>query len=171
MTALPQSVVLEDPRELTSLCGRDLVLTEWITVSQSMIDAFATATGDDQWIHVDRDRAAASVFGTTIAHGFLTLSLLPRFLTAVRVPRTHTRINTGLEYARFLAPLPSDTRVRARLRLDSATVQPDTIIAVWDITIERERSPMPVCVARWLMRYLMDGSSPSGAIRSARSPA
>ncbi len=133
--------------------GQELAVSDWITVSQERIDQFAQATGDHQWIHVDPVRAAAGPFGTTIAHGFLTLSLLPEMsASAMDVQGTRMGVNYGLNKVRFPAPVPSGSRVRARFRLTGYDEIEGGAQITMEVTMEREGSDKPVCVAESLSR-------------------
>ena len=134
--------------------GAEFGPSSWVEVPQSRIDAFAEATGDHQWIHVDRERAAAGPFGTTIAHGYLTLSLLPAMSYEV-VPRQEggMGINYGLNRVRFPAPLPSGSRVRGTFRVDSVDELDGGFQATMTATIERDGGEKPVCVAEVVFRY------------------
>jgi len=139
--------------EVLSCLGQEVAVTDWITVSQQQIQQFADATGDQQWIHVDVERAAAGPFGTPIAHGFLTLSLLPRFFEAAfAFAGARMGVNYGLNRVRFPAPVPVGSRLRARLTLQQAErIEPDGLQMAWAVTIEREGSERPVCVAESLI--------------------
>jgi acyl dehydratase len=139
--------------DLEPLVGRTLGTSPWITIDQSRIDAFARATGDHQWIHVDPVRAAAGPFGTTIAHGFLTLSLLPEmFAGAFKVEDTRMGVNYGLNRVRFTAPVPVGSRLRGRFRLLAyEPIDGGAQLAV-EVTIEREGADKPVCIAESLTR-------------------
>ena len=134
--------------------GAEFGPSSWIEVPQERIDAFAEATGDRQWIHVDRDRAAAGPFGTTIAHGYLTLSLLPAMSYEV-VPRQGggMAVNYGLNRVRFPAPVPSGSRVRGIFRVDSVDEFEGGFQATMTATIEGESGEKPVCVAELVFRY------------------
>jgi len=134
--------------------GTEFGPSSWVEVSQERIDAFAAATGDDQWIHVDRERAAAGPFGTTIGHGYLTLSLLPAMSYEV-VPRQEggMGINYGLNRVRFPAPVPSGSRVRGTFRVDSSDEFDGGVQTTMTATIEREGGDKPVCVAEVVFRY------------------
>jgi acyl dehydratase len=134
--------------------GAEFGPSSWVEVSQARIDAFAEATGDHQWIHVDRERAAAGPFGTTIGHGYLTLSLLPAMSYEV-VPRQEggMGINYGLNRVRFPAPVPSGSRVRGTFRVDSIDAFDGGFQATMTATIEREGGEKPVCVAEVVFRY------------------
>ena len=128
--------------------------SSWVEVSQARIDAFAEATGDHQWIHVDRERAAAGPFGTTIGHGYLTLSLLPAMSYEV-VPRQEggMGINYGLNRVRFPAPVPSGSRVRGTFRVDSIDEFDGGFQATMTATVERDGGDKPVCVVEVVFRY------------------
>ena len=141
--------------KLRGQVGKETIVTEWVLVSQERIDQFAQATGDFQWIHVDVARAAKeSPFGGTIAHGFLTLSLLGKFYDDdIILPFCDVGINYGLNKVRFTAPVPVGSRLRARMKL--LTVEPidnDGVQMSWEVTVEREGSAKPVCVAESLVR-------------------
>jgi acyl dehydratase len=134
--------------------GSEFGPSSWIEVPQERIDAFAEATGDRQWIHVDRAAAAAGPFGSTIAHGYLTLSLLPVMSYEV-VPREDggMAVNYGLNRVRFPAPVPSGSRVRGSFRVDAADEFDGGYQATMTATIEREGGDKPVCVAELVFRY------------------
>jgi len=133
---------------LGDLLGVELGPTSWIEVTQERIDAFAAATDDPQWIHVDPDRAAAGPFGTTIAHGFLTLSLcVPILQEALPRRETGMTVNYGVNRVRFPAPVPSGSRIRARVRVESVEEAPGGERAVLAVTVEQEGGEKPVCVA------------------------
>jgi acyl dehydratase len=128
--------------------GAELGPTEWIAVTQERIDAFADATDDHQWIHVDTERAAAGPFGTTIAHGYLTLSLLVPMLGEVLPPSRAMTINYGVDRVRFPAPVPSGRRIRGRFRVASVEDAGKNERAVIEATVECEGVEKPVCVAQ-----------------------
>src|ERR1700745_3364562 len=134
--------------------GAEYGPSSWIDVSQERIDAFAEATGDHQWIHVDRERAAGGPFGTTIGHGYLTLSLLP-VMSYEAVPRQEggMSVNYGLNRVRFPAPVPSGPRVRGAVRADGVVQADWGFQATMTATIEREGGDKPVCVAELVFRY------------------
>ncbi|WP_295646863.1 MaoC family dehydratase [uncultured Methylibium sp.] len=139
--------------DLQALVGQDLGESDWVLVDQARVDRFADATGDHQWIHLDAARAAAGPYGTTIAHGFLTLSLLPMlFETAYAVADTRMGVNYGLNRVRFPAPVPVGSRVRGRFRLLSYEPIDGGAQLVVEATIEREGSTKPVCVAESVTR-------------------
>ena len=139
--------------DLQALVGQDIGESGWIGVDQQRIQRFADATGDQQWIHIDPVRAAAGPFGTTIAHGFLTLSLLPEmFASAFTVSDTRMGVNYGLNRVRFPAPVPVDSRLRGRFKLLAYEPIPGGAQLTVEVTMEREGSAKPVCVAESLSR-------------------
>lgn len=146
--------IFETLAELAELAGQHITVTDWFTVTQQHIDQFADATGDHQWIHVDPERAKSGPFGTTIAHGYLTLSLLSGFFDrSIRVNDVRMAINYGLNKVRFTAPVPVNSRVRAQVKLLSVTPIEGGMQVAWETIIEREGSEKPVCVAEQLARY------------------
>ena len=139
--------------ELRAAAGSPVGVSAWITVDQSQVDTFADATEDHQWIHVDAERAKDGPFGTTIAHGFLTLSLLPHFVSQVyRVEGGKMGINYGLNRVRFTAPLPVGSRVRGNLALQDVTDVAGGVQVTTTVTVEIEGSERPALVAEWLTR-------------------
>lgn len=146
--------VFHNYSELAACLGQEVAVTDWITVTQQRIDQFAQATDDHQWIHTDPVRAARGPFGTTVAHGYLTLSLLaPFFEQAFTIEGARMAVNYGLDRVRFPAPVAAGSRVRARLTLHAIEpVAPDGVQMTWDVTVEREGGDKPVCVARSLAR-------------------
>ncbi len=142
-------------KDLPSLVGEELGISDWLSVTQEMIDQFAEATGDDQWIHTDPELAKDSPFGTTVAHGYLTISLIPRFQTQLlQVDGARMMINFGLNRVRFPAPLPSGSRIRARAVMQSAEEQTGgSVETVIEITLEREEGSRPACEAEVVTRY------------------
>ncbi|MGH4024467.1 MAG: MaoC family dehydratase [Pseudonocardiaceae bacterium] len=139
--------------ELRAAAGEQLGTSDWLVVDQDLIDAFAAATDDQQWIHVDPDRAATGPFGTTIAHGFLTLSLLPRLVRQVyRVDGVTLAVNYGLNRVRFPAPVPVRSAVRADVALVEVTDVPGGLQLVVRATLEIEGGAKPGCVAEWVTR-------------------
>lgn len=139
--------------DLKARAGQELGVSDWHDVTQPEIDAFADATGDRQWIHTDRERAATTPFGGTIAHGYYTLSLAPVLLAQV-VPLDGFAmvVNYGLEKLRFPAPLPVGDRVRMRVRLERVEDLPGGATLVSTLTFERAGGGKPVCVAETLYR-------------------
>jgi acyl dehydratase len=139
--------------DLESLVGQPVASSDWITVGQDRIDQFAQATGDHQWIHIDPVRAAAGPFGSTIAHGFLTLSLLPEMsASAMEVLDTRMGVNYGLNRVRFPAPVPSGARLRGHFKLLGYEPLEGGAQLTMEVTMEREGSPKPVCVAESVAR-------------------
>ena len=147
-------VKIETLDALKAWSGREIV-TDWFEVTQERINLFADATEDHQWIHVNRERAGQeSPYGTTIAHGFLTLSLLSRFMReALEVGGLRMTINYGLNRVRFPAAVRAGSRIRARIVLQSMRELPDGAEAVYAVTIDCEGSEKPCCVAEWVARY------------------
>jgi acyl dehydratase len=139
--------------ELQPLVGQEIGVSDWITVDQKRINLFADATGDHQWIHVDAARAAAGPYGTTVAHGFLTLSLLPEMsASAFEVRDARMGINYGLNRVRFPSPVPVGSRLRGRFRLLSYEPIEGGAQLVTEVTMEREGATKPVCVAESVVR-------------------
>ena len=148
-------VVVETPQSLKDLLGREIA-SEWFTVTQDHIRQFADVIEDHQWIHVDRERAEReSPYGNTIAHGFLTLSLLsPSMRQAIQI-RSGLRmgVNYGFNRVRFPSPVIADSRIRAHFTLRSLKELPDALEAIFDTKVETEGSDKPCCVAEWVVRY------------------
>jgi acyl dehydratase len=139
--------------DLAALVGQEFARSDPIVVDQARIDAFAAATDDHQWIHVDRERAAASPFGTTIAHGFLTLSLLaPMTYSAFAVEGVRMGLNYGTNRVRFPSPVPAGSVLTARFKLLAFEKIEDGAQLVVEATVEREGSSKPVCVAEQVIR-------------------
>lgn len=140
--------------ELKAAIGEDLGTTGWLEVDQKRIDLFADATGDHQWIHVDPVRAAQGPFGSTIAHGYLTLSLIPSFTPELlRVEGVRMGVNYGVNKVRFPAPVPVGSRLRASGRISDVSEVPGGAQLVVGITVEREGGDKPVCVAETVVRF------------------
>jgi acyl dehydratase len=140
--------------ELPALVGQDVAVSDWLTVTQEQINLFAQATGDHQWIHVDVEKAKAGPFGAPIAHGFLTLSLIPKFFeTSIQVLGTRMGVNYGLNKVRFTAPVPVGSRLRGHLKLLACEpIDNDGMQVTWLVTVEREGSDRPVCIAESVSR-------------------
>lgn len=150
----PRSIA--SPRDLKNLIGQELAVTDWFTVTQERIAQFAEATEDRQWIHLDRDRAAKeSPFGTTIAHGFLTLSLASHFMKQSIQIESGVRlaINYGLNRVRFPSPVKAGTKIRAKVALQSVKELPDCVEAIFAVTIEAQAAQKPSCAAECIVRY------------------
>jgi acyl dehydratase len=141
--------------ELKRLVGQELAVTEWLEVSQERINLYADATDDHQWIHVDPERARReSPYGATIAHGFLTLSLLPKIVSdAIQLSDLRMAVNYGSNRVRFPAAVRAGSRIRARIVLQSVRDVEGATDATYAVTIENEGSEKPCCVAEWLARY------------------
>lgn len=146
--------------ELLASSGKIKGTSEWVEVSQDMINTFADATHDHQFIHVDEERAKAETpFGGTIAHGFLTLSLLSKFVVEAvpRLKEARMGINYGFEKVRFLMPVPAGARVRGVFRLKDASLRkPGEILSTYEVTVEIEGSDKPALAAEWLGLTLID---------------
>jgi acyl dehydratase len=149
-------LVVSNPQSLKELVGREFEVTEWFRVTQERIALFAEATEDRQWIHLDQARASEeSPYGTTIAHGFLTLSLVSYFLkTAIQIQNgVRLAVNYGFNRVRFPAAVRADSRVRARVALLTLKELSKSVEATYGVTIECEQSEKPACVADWIVRY------------------
>ena len=147
---------VHDLSDLRKRLGEEIAVSDWFELSQDRISQFAETTEDRQWIHVDPARAAReSPYGTTIAHGFLTLSMISVLLrSAIRLPSLRMGINYGLNRVRFMAAVPSGARIRGRfVPADIQDVEGGYQVA-WKITIERDGGDRPCCVAEWIVRYL-----------------
>lgn len=140
--------------EVLASIGQEVAVSDWITITQAQIQMFADATGDQQWIHTDPERAAQGPFGVPIAHGFLTLSLLPQFFEGTfKIEGAKMGVNYGLNRVRFMAPVSVNSRLRARMTLQAAErIEPAGVQMTWLVTVEREGSDKPVCVAESLAR-------------------
>jgi acyl dehydratase len=148
-----------DVRTLRDRIGEELAPSGWMAITQEKINQFADATGDHQWIHIDAARAATeSPFKSTIAHGFLTLSLISALLRdAVTPTGLRMAINYGLNRVRFVAPVPVGSRVRGRFAVAAVEETGDSVQVTWTATIEREGVAKPCCVAEWVVRYYLSG--------------
>ncbi|MEU3827253.1 MaoC family dehydratase [Streptomyces sp. SID161] len=144
------------PDELKAAVGEQLGTTDWVEIDQKRIDLFAEATGDHQWIHVDPDKAAEGPFGTTIAHGYLTLSLLPLFgPQLVRVEGVKMGVNYGTNKVRFPSPVPVGSRLRATAKITGVEDVTGGVQVAIAFTVEREGGDKPVCVAESVSRYYL----------------
>jgi len=149
-------LAVENLQSLKTFVGHEIGVTDWFTLTQERIQQFAEATEDRQWIHVDRERAQKeSPYGATIAHGFLTLSLLGYFMKqAIEIRRgVRLGINYGLNRVRFPAAVRAGSRIRARVSLQSVKELPDCVEAVFSISVECEGAEKPCCAAEWIVRY------------------
>jgi acyl dehydratase len=144
----------EKLEELAALVGQHVATSDWMVVTQEAINQFAQATGDHQWIHVDVERAKAGPFGAPIAHGFLTLSLIPQFVaSAIHIADVRMGVNYGLNRVRFMGPVPAGSRVRAALTLLKAEpIDNQGRQLTWEVTTEREGVAKPVCIAESIAR-------------------
>ena len=150
--------IFTSPDELKAAVGEQLGYTDWLEVDQKRIDLFAEATGDHQWIHVDPERAASGPFGTTIAHGYLTLSLLPLFgPQLIAVEGVKMGVNYGSNKVRFPAPVPVGSRLRATAAISGVDDVPGGVQVTVTQTFERDGAEKPVCVAEALGRYFTGG--------------
>lgn len=148
-------VNIENIAALSGLTGNEVAVSDWLEVSQERINQFADATEDRQWIHIDLERAKReSPFRETIAHGFLTLSLLSELgKRAMAVGGVRMGINYGLNRVRFVSPVPAGARIRGRFVLAAVEEIKGGAQAIWNVTVEREGGEKPCCVAEWLVRY------------------
>jgi len=155
-----EKIIIEGIAPLRERVGQEVAVSDWLEVTQQRINEFAEATGDFQWLHVDVERAQReSVYGTTIAHGFLTLSLLPRFLQdAIEMRGVRMGVNYGLNRVRFTGPVPSGARVRARFVLAAFEDIKGAAQLTWQVSVEREGEDKPVLVAEWLTRRYFDAA-------------
>ena len=146
---------IESIVKLRDHVGRDVAISDWLEVSQERINQFAESTDDRQWIHVDAERAAReSPFKETIAHGFLTLSLLSALgKRAISVGGVMMGINYGLDRVRFVSPVPAGSRIRGRFTLSALADISGGVQVIWKVTVEREGGDKPCLVAEWLVRY------------------
>lgn len=149
--------VVETPHSLARFVGQEIATTEWFSITQDRIRHFAETTEDRQWIHVDRERAQRdSPYGTTIAHGFLTLSMLSHFLQqAIQIGGVRMSVNYGLNRVRFPYPVPADSRIRARFMLQALKDVSGSMEATFSVVVEAENSVKPCCVAEWVIRYYL----------------
>jgi acyl dehydratase len=140
--------------QLKQMIGSEVAVSDWLPITQQQVDQFAEATGDRQWIHVDVERSKRELpYGGTVAHGFLTLALLPRFFSeTLRMSDVGMMVNYGLNRVRFPAPLPVGSSVRGRLKLLAVGDVPGGAEMIWEVTIEREGQAKPVCVAESIIR-------------------
>ncbi|MCT2588892.1 MaoC family dehydratase [Streptomyces sp. N2-109] len=140
--------------ELRAAVGEELGTSDWLEIDQRRIDLFAEATGDHQWIHVDPERARSGPFGSTIAHGYLTLSLLPALVPQIfHVEGLRMGVNYGVNKVRFPAPVPVGSRLRAHARLADVHEAGEGVQVTAQVTVEREGGEKPVCVAETVSRY------------------
>ena len=140
--------------DLAACIGQVVAVSDWTTITQQQVNLFADATDDHQWIHVDPEKAATGPFGGPIAHGFLTLSLLPKFFeSSFEIVGSRMGVNYGLNKVRFMAPVPVGSRLRASMKLLACEpIDNNGVQMTWEVTVEREGSGKPVCVAESLVR-------------------
>ena len=152
---MANSFAVPTPQGLGEFIGREIAVSDWLEVTQKRIQQFAEATSDRQWIHTNEERARReSPYGTTIAHGFLTLSLISQMTEqAVRVQGVRLAVNYGLNRVRFPAPLRAGSKIRARFNLLSLKDIAGGVEAVYGVTVEIEGEQKPCCVAEWMVRY------------------
>ena len=147
--------------QMTSLVGTEVGVSAWHRIDQALIDAFAKVSGDTQFIHVDPDRAAATPFGGTIAHGFLTVSLLSTMAAEAQPQLAGLRmsVNYGFDRLRFISPVPVDSDIRARFVLAALDErQPGEVTVAWDVTVDIKGQDKPALIARWLNRRYLDAA-------------
>jgi acyl dehydratase len=143
----------ENCKELHDWVGKEVAVTDWLTMTQQRIDDFAEASDDYQWIHIDPERAAKSPFGATIAHGFLTMSLLSRFIyEATEIKSVRMGINYGMNRLRFVSPVKVNSDIRARFTLASVEDLKDGVQTIWNVVIEIKGSEKPALIAEWVTR-------------------
>ncbi len=143
----------ENCKELHDWVGKEVAVTSWLTVTQERINDFAKASGDYQWIHVDPERAAKSPFGATIAHGFLTMSLLSHFIyEATEIKSVKMGINYGLNRLRFITPVKVNSDIRARFTLAAVEDLKDGVQTVWNVVVEIKGVEKPAMIAEWVTR-------------------
>ncbi|MBC7547078.1 MAG: MaoC family dehydratase [Polaromonas sp.] len=146
--------IFETISDLAALQGQEVATSAWLTITQEQVNLFADATGDHQWIHIDPEKAKSGPFGGPIAHGFLTLSLIPQFFAAAfKVSAARMGVNYGLNKVRFTSPVPVGSRLRARMKLLTVqSVDQGGTQFTWEVTVEREGETKPACVAESLVR-------------------
>jgi acyl dehydratase len=141
-------------RDLESRVGEEIAVSPWVDMPQERIDLFARATEDFQWIHVDRERAKKSDFGTTIAHGYLTLSMLPKLIESTfEFSDRKLGVNYGLNKVRFTSPVPAGTKIRGRFTLAKYEKLEGGVQTTWSVTVEREGGDKPAMVAETISRH------------------
>lgn len=140
--------------DLAACVGQSVATSDWVQITQPQVNQFAEATGDHQWIHIDVERAKAGPFGAPIAHGFLTLSLLPTFFeSAIKIENVRMGVNYGLNRVRFMSPVPVGSRLRAHIKLlSSEAIDGGGRQQTWEVTVELEGASKPACVAESVSR-------------------
>ncbi|MFM0718200.1 MaoC family dehydratase [Paraburkholderia strydomiana] len=154
-TVAAPAATLHNAAALRALIGAEPLVSEWLTVDQARVDRFAEATGDHQWIHVDPERAQReSPFGGPVAHGFLTLSLIPALLGKTLAIDQRMGVNYGLNRVRFTSPVLVGSHLRAKFAVEAVTDVDNAGVQVqWSVTLERQGSERPVCVAEFITRH------------------
>lgn len=149
------ALVLESVDEFQTMVGQEIAKSDWVSLTHDRIQAFAEVTGDRQWIHLDSERGQReSPYGSTIAHGFLTLSLLSQmFRSAIQIRGAGIMINYGLNRVRFPAPVPTGSRVRATFSVQAFKTVMNGSEVTFSVAVERENQSKPCCVAEWILRY------------------
>lgn len=147
--------IFQTLQELASCVGQTVAVSPWTEITQTQVNQFADATGDHQWIHIDVEKAKAGPFGGPIAHGFLTLSLIPMLSeSAIKIEEVRMGVNYGLNKVRFTSPVPVGSKLRGHMKLLSATpIDGNGMQFAWEMTIEREGAEKPACIAESLARY------------------
>jgi acyl dehydratase len=147
--------IFQTLQELASCVGQTVAVSPWTEITQTQVNQFADATGDHQWIHIDVEKAKAGPFGGPIAHGFLTLSLIPMLSeSAIKIEDVRMGVNYGLNKVRFTSPVPVGSKLRGHMKLLSATpIDGNGMQFAWEMTIEREGAEKPACIAESLARY------------------
>ncbi len=141
-------------RDLENRVGQEIAVSPWVEIAQDRIDLFAKATDDFQWIHVDKEKAKTSPFGTTVAHGFLTLSMLPKLIESTFVFSDRKMgVNYGLNKVRFTAPVPAGAKIRGRFTLAKFEKLEGGVQTTWSVVLEREGGDKPVMVAETISRH------------------
>ncbi len=149
------AATFDNAAALRARVGAEALVSEWLAVDQASVDRFAEATGDHQWIHIDPERARReSPFGGPVAHGFMTLSLIPALLEKTVALKQRMGVNYGLNRVRFTSPVLVGSQLRARFAVESVTeVENAGVQVVWNVTLERQGSERPVCVAEFITRH------------------
>jgi len=153
------ALIIDTPHALAEFVGQEIAVTGWLTITQDRINRFADATEDRQWIHVDPERAGKeSPYGTTIAHGFLTLSLMSHFMKEAIEIRGGVKmgINYGLNRVRFPSPVRVDSQIRARVSVHGTKELPGVIQVAFSVVVECRETSKPCCVAEWIVRYYVE---------------
>ena len=147
--------IFQTLQELAACVGQTVAISPWTEITQTQVNQFADATGDHQWIHIDVEKAKTGPFGGTIAHGFLTLSLIPKLSeSAIKIQNVRMGVNYGLNKVRFTSPVLVGSKLRGHMKLLSATpIDGNGMQFAWEVSSEREGSEKPACIAETLVRY------------------